>query len=330
MRPKEYIVGQEYVNDIKKEVTMKFFISYPQFYPHTKIENRNIDIYFSEGYLIVEYVVNISEKLLYDMLQNNLGANRYLWSYFNDILPYVNFSIQNKRYDEGLLLCKPISMYDVNHVALFENNEILINIQGNVFGIFPKTFQNLKRDELIYLRDFMDVLTAKLYCDYEGCIRKIITSIENYFIKSKISGKNFGIKLNKAKEKIKDDYVKDIIYNNIKYIYLLRNKIVHDTLRINHYKPEWQWLCHKGIGTLQYFYEFVLENNENRDYVYYLTMQYLLINDSYSASLCQMLQDQEVYKVDNVDKLPIIDKKFFYESLIIEDSIKNAIKEYCL
>lgn len=98
-------------------------------------------------------------------------------------------------------------------------------------------------------------------------------------------------------------------------------------LRINYYKPEWQWLCHKGIGTLQYFYEFVLENEENIKYVHYLTEQYLSINNSCSASLCQMLQDKEVYKIDNMDKLPIIDEKFFYEPLIIEDSIKNAIEE---
>lgn len=329
MKPKEYIIGQEYVHGMKKEVTMSFFISYPQFFPHTEVENRNITLSFSEGYLIIKYVVNISEKLLDDMLQNHPKANKYLWSYFNDILPYVNFLIQNVRYEKGLLLCKPISMYDVNHVALFENNEMIINIQGLVFDEFPKTFQNLKNDELIYLRDYMDVLTAKLYCDYESCIKKIITSIENYFIKSKTGGDSFDKKLKKSMEKMADDYVKEIIYNNIKYIYKLRNKIVHDTLRINHYKPEWQWLCHKGIGTLQYFYEFVLEDNETIDYVHYLTTQYLLINNTYSASLCQMLQDEEIYKKESMDKIPIVDKNFFFETLKKENDIRDTIEEYC-
>ena len=104
---------------------------------------------------------------------------------------------------------------------------------------------------------------------------------------------------------------------------------MHDTLRINHYKPEWQWLCHKGIGTLQYFYEFVLEDNETIDYVHYLTTQYLLINNTYSASLCQMLQDEEIYKKESMDKIPIVDKNFFFETLKKENDIRDTIEEYC-
>lgn len=38
MKPKEYIIGQEYVHGMKKEVTMSFFISYPQFFHTLKLK----------------------------------------------------------------------------------------------------------------------------------------------------------------------------------------------------------------------------------------------------------------------------------------------------
>lgn len=324
--PDSYIIGQEYVNDKRIEITMKFYAGISCVFPTCYAMNNAIKIYFNGVDCVIEYNVELSQKLIKDI---EIGsAEAYVWSYFNAILPYINSVIYRNRYEKGQILCKAISMYDINAVEIIENSQIIKTFGANVFSNFKDSFGFEKEKQHVYIRDFMDALTAKLYCNYEECIRKIITSLENYFIREGMEIRTFKSTLKYAMRRMKFKYGKNIIYKNLCYIYDLRNEIVHDKLRVEHHKKEWETVCHLGLGSLRYYFMNSSTRTDENRYIDSVGIQYLLINKVFDDSLCKIIENERIYREENSVKIETEEdfQKNMYDQMIINDRIKNAIK----
>lgn len=86
--------------------------------------------------------------------------------------------------------------------------------------------------------------------NYDDCIRKIITSVENTFDKCRVkkNGEGFPDTLNRV---LARNFIgTEAVRKNIAFIYRIRNKIVHDKLRI---KYDQGWFCDRAMRTLFLF-----------------------------------------------------------------------------
>jgi hypothetical protein len=150
--------------------------------------------------------------------------------------------------------------------------------------------------------------------NYDECIRKIISSLENSFSEYRVNGqkipytkiqnaskrgifllaKCFNLKIDIKQGSFKDklneffntpfrrqywnNYIPHL-KSNIEFIYFLRNKIMHENLRL---KSEDNWICFKGIITISYLYQSPLIESRTRKYIFTLIMQFQAIADAYS------------------------------------------------
>ncbi len=325
--PDTYTPGQEYIGDETTQVILKFYASTPCVFWAVRIPKENIDMYLDGLDLIIEYRVDISRKLLEDIGKGK--SHHYVWAYFNKIVPIINFEIQKSKYQNGQILCRPISMYDLNAIEILIGSELVTTVSPILFNNFPRSINPEYAHDCVYIRDYIDAMTAYLYCNYEECIRKSITSIENFFLHRKIKKKRFKETLSKIMEQWDDEYGRKIIYDDICYIYDLRNKIVHNTLRINYYKQEWQIVCHMGLGALWYFFQHIFPNKQEWEYIHSIAFQFQLVSKSVSSDLCDRISNTESLNQPEslIENKKIDINKMLFNQMIISEQLKQAIEQ---
>lgn len=320
--PESYIIGQEYINDKQTEVTFKFFARLPCVFSNVSLEDKKIRLYLCGDFLVIEYSLWVSQKLFEDISGGK--RHNYVWSYLAKILPYVNAEIQKNKYSKGQVLLRNLSFFDVIIAQVLKNGTCVATLQSSIFANFPKLCVDNTFHNYVYIRDYIDAITSILYYDYEEFIKKSITSIENYFIQHKIEKNDFKKTLRKILEPTDNLYGNKIIYENICYIYKLRNKIVHNTLRIDYNKKEWDYFCNVSLTTLQYLFQRVCSNKSESQYIFDMLVQYSLIKTYTDTTLCDIIENQNL----NCEAIKPKDfsGKIIYDSLIIPNRIKKAIE----
>lgn len=326
--PETYIIGQEYMNDKQTEVTFKFFSRLSCVFPKITFHDDKIQLYMSGEFLVIEYTFQISQKLFNDIAGGK--AHSYIWSYLSGILPYINSEIQKVKYSKGQVLLRTLSFFDVSVAAVFKDNKFVTITKSAIFSDFPELDTDITFHNYIYIRDYIDAITAIFYYNYEEFIRKCITSVENYFIQHGVEKTTFKGALKKVLEPTKDRYGNKTIYNNISYIYDIRNKIVHNTLRVEYSKMEWNRLCHMALASLQYLFLRICSNKDESEYIFKVYLQYCAIKASTDTSLCNILESNDPNptskeKKKNKGKNKSLDKIMF-DSLVIPKRLKKAIE----
>ena len=334
----------DYYRDPNK---IKVLIEY-SFNVHSRIRNFKIDdhpLYAKqEGSEIrVVYEKEISQSLLLDVqkhfsdfqhrhqIDNEItkrNPSRYIVGYIKETLPRINIEIAKKRYAEGHLILRNVSIFDANQVFVIEKK--------NVSAIlWPLALPNLEDipDEVgvVFVRDLIDSMTEYFYFNLDECIRKIITSLENYFIYYNL--KPITSPPPKSMfQRLVGDYVVEssysykerdlkIIRENILFIYELRNKIVHDKLRLN---PDNTMLCKKAIGTLLYIYQSNYSTNDGkRKHIFSLDMHFKMVADMISPNLDWFEEAEKSTRepevIHNNDEM----NESMFRSLKIKETEKN-------
>lgn len=302
----------EYYRDKnKKEVLIKYTVKLP-----SRVENFNIDdhplhVRQDGGEIHINYHKKITQTLLDDIktffacFKDNKqvpdelmkkNPSQYIVGYIGETLPRINSEILERKHKEGHLLLKTISQFDIYKVFIVDDS-------GNYHAIlwpspipgFPeiKKFQN--NINVVFVRDLIDAMTEYFYFNLDECIRKVITSLENYFIfyrlkppiESNLLSRFFYRNSGKFK-KLVNEFIKEncypfkerdlkILRENILFVYKIRNWIVHDKLRL---KLDNLMFCKKAIGTLLYIYQSKFTyNDKKKDYIFALDMQFKMIAD---------------------------------------------------
>ncbi|HEY4518709.1 MAG TPA: hypothetical protein VJG48_03780 [Candidatus Paceibacterota bacterium] len=196
-------------------------------------------------------------KIDYAISQRN--PSQYFVGYLKETLPRINLEIARKRYQEGHLILKNVSIFDIEQPFVFDKTSACAVLWPLPLPKFEDIPSNV---DVVFVRDLIDAMTEYFYFNLDECIRKVITSVENYFLYYNLEPKTQPPPKSKFIRQVSDYITEDlyqykerdlrIIRENILFIYELRNKIVHDKLRLN---TDNTMICKKAIGTLSYIYQ---------------------------------------------------------------------------
>lgn len=330
-----YVVGQEYIDDKNEiEVVIKWAFKLPCIVTDFNIDDHPFHVRQSNNKINFNLNKKISKKLFNDLKNTKPEASQFIASYIYDIIPRANKELLKRKYMDAHVLLRTFSMFEIEDV-------FIVNKKGEYIPIlwplpippFPPLKNKTKALEHVFIRDLVDAMTYYFSYNFDECIRKIITSLENYFIYYDIKPPRnkrinnlksfFDYILNRRNIKFSKQvkyYIveKNYSYNekhlqvlrdNIMFIYFLRNKIVHDQLR---FRLENEMVCKKGIGTLLYIYQ-SKQNVRKKlfDYIFSLDMQFKMISDNLLWMNLDWIQraERNAKKEKNVDNKIIKNKE---------------------
>ncbi|MFL0168153.1 hypothetical protein [Candidatus Clostridium helianthi] len=243
--------------------------------------------------------------------------------WINRVLPYINNKVYELKYLDGHILIDTFSMLDIRKIEIRRNRAEKGIVIEKPFSIpsFPPTKALAKENDNIFIRDYIDSMTCYYKYNLDECIRKIITSLENYYSLNKIKGENSKINkkgtfLAKTEELLsnKDNFILPenilkIAYNNIWILYKIRNKIVHDHYRLDY---DDRWVCSRGINTLYNVFNNKINKEEMSRYIMTLNMQFglldsVLSNNEFLNNYSMEFTTDEIKKISLKFKLNVSD-----------------------
>jgi hypothetical protein len=327
---KGYYVGQEYVEDSDRiEVIIHLAFYFPAIFNFNNFEiekDNAVKMKQLGGLFVVEFEKQISKKLFNDLqtLRSPSDPAIFILGYIDEILPILNQKIITKKYLSGHILARPIGILDIQSIQIIDketSETVYVNWPKSVTG-FPISVQLAPKCDFIFIRDLIDAMTLYFNYNLDECIRKIITSLENCFRHYKLMSlnKNWIDKIiskflphfrPKFKQIVntyitepyypyKEKYLK-ILRENILFVYHVRNKIVHDKLRM---KFENRWFCKKAIGTLLYIYQGSFIDKTTREYIFSLYQQFLLLDMQFLRGLNLEEIKRTKKEIEKLEKTP--------------------------
>lgn len=303
---KGYYIGKEYIEDSeKKDVIIQYCIKMPVRFEDFNISvSKNIKIIQGKGGLFINIEKTVPKKLFYDIVDNiskavkdtdieaakkYVNAGRFVIGYISSSFPSIIDAIQEKKYFEGHLLVRTVSLPEITDVAIISKED---KKEGAVIvgwpipmPPFPPSKFLAKEADAIFIRDFIEAITCYFGYDINEGIRKIITSLENYWINYNLKKKNKNFKdlvdlyIVEENYPYKEHNLK-IIRKNIKYIYDIRNFIVHNKLRL---QADDIYLLKMAIGSLSYIYQGKLISVEHFNYAFSITQQFIGIDHEFNG-----------------------------------------------
>lgn len=346
-------------NPNKIEILIKFDIELPSKVNNFNINDHPLYVRQYDGKIHVSYHKIISKNLFDDInsgfkafCENKIFPDEYtkrnpsqfIIGYIPEILTLINKEILKRKYNEGHIILRTVSIFDVKSVFILTKNEGPSAVLWPLpIPEFPKINTNYVSPDVIFVRDLIDAMTEYIYYNLDECVRKIITSLDNYFIyydlKINDDG-NFLNKLFKNNRKFKkfiNKYIKEEYYaykerdlkvlrENILFIYSIRCSIVHDKLRL---KLDNMMLCKKAIGTLLYIYQSSFVKNDGKfEYIFSFDMQFKMITNHIGVNLDYIEQAEKNSKgnekiIKNDDEL----NESMFSSLKITQSQKKKARE---
>jgi len=309
----------DYYRDKNKvEVLIKYTVRLPSRVDNFNIDDHPLHVKQEGGEIYVNYNKYISVALFEDikeafesfrkdknipqeLLQRN--PSQYIVGFIGETLPRINKEILDRKYNEGHIILRTVSQFDIDDVWIVDASGGFHKILWpNPLPKFPEVKKCSQNSDIIYIRDLIDAMSEYFYFNLDECIRKVITSLENYFIHYKLSvpskkesflarlvscfnkegrtrfAKQVRKYITEAYYPLKERDLK-ILRDNILFVYKIRNLIVHNKLRLS---TDNLMFCKKAIGTLLYIYQsqFTYKDGNKKDYIFRaFDMQFKIIAD---------------------------------------------------
>lgn len=344
---KGYYIGQEFIEDTDTE-TATIEVS---FYSPAVLDS--FDFLAPDGKKItgtqngtllnISFDQLLSKKLIEALMWGK--SDQFIIGYISKYLPIINAELLRQRYSSGHFLVKTFSTLDIYKVLIKvpslaqEIGAITLRWPQSMPSFPPAKKLAVEKDE-IFVRDFIDAGNAYLSGNYDDCIRKAITSVENAFSHYGLKPKSVS-KWQRIIDKLFDRKYKfnrivtDNIYaenlgnkmvsSNLRFLYKLRNKIVHEKFRI---RPENGWIAKKAIGTLHYLYQFLGRRVDQHavDYAFYLGAQFLMVAGLFRGENLDYIKKRHTEKSKpNIIKTPEDLDKSVFEDLLINNREQSII-----
>jgi len=296
----------EYYRDPNKvKVLIRYSIKIPSRINNFNIDEQPLHVRQNGSELEVAYEKEISQSLLCDLQKHfsdfrrkqkideeitQRNPSQYIVGYIKETLPRINAEIGRKKYSEGHLILHNVSIFDVDHVFVSDKKET----SAILWPLALPNLEDIPDDvNVVFVRDLIDAMTEYFYFNLDECVRKVITSLENFFLYYKLEPKSQPPPKSKFIRQVNDYIVEGlyqykerdlkIVRGNILFIYQLRNKIVHDELRLS---PEKTMVCKKAIGTLLYIYQSKYTTDDGkRKHIFTLDGHFKMIADMVSPNL---------------------------------------------
>lgn len=313
--PDSYYVGQEFVEDSERvDALIHFHFRSPVEFTNINFDFGKLHVRQQENGEIFCSIERMLSKKLFETItsvaqikaedatleQVNqlMSVTHFIIGYIDLYLPTINDRILQGKYLEGHILARTISISEIYGITIRDREG-----KRGGFILWPAPLKGFPPSKLktnqdaVYIRDLIDAMTAYFQYNLDDCIRKVITSLENSFIHYQVkpTQQSDGFLWFRRRTKFSrqiEEYVTEnhygyserdlkILRKNILFVYGLRNKIVHDKLRINSHQTT---VCRKAIGTLLYIYQGNFINAEHRKYIFSFYGQFQLIDEQYNGT----------------------------------------------
>lgn len=350
---------QEYANDEIIEVLIKYLVRLP-----SRVKDFNIDLHplhvrQDGGQIFINLHKKIPKKLFDDIKKFYVLSSskkevpkdlyeknpaQYILGYIRETLPTINTEIIKRKYSEGHIILRTISQFDIERVFLIDDKgkhyQVLwpLPLPGCLF-LPTKELEDIEKNpqkfSVVFVKDLIAAMTNYFSFEFDECVRRVITSLENYFIHYDLKKQpEKGWLKNRISTYIIEEYYgayKDrdlkIIRENILFIYKLRNLIVHDKIRLEINKSNIM-LCKKAIGTLLYIYQSKFVRDDGKyDYIFSFHGEFKGIADIVLGLNLDLFKerDEQTSKIEILRTPDDINRSFF-ASLAIKDKEKNIAK----
>jgi hypothetical protein len=274
--PSSYYVGQEYVEDSTK-LDCEILVGFN--FPAT-IERAGF--WFRKSRIIIEQQRSVLEIHIYRKISGRLWddikylrrGDGFIVGYVNAIMPTINRLLLDNRYLSGQLLSRTFFLQEAIGIILIHGNQ-QIQIPWPVsIAPFPPAAKLASRMGETYLRDFIDAMHCYFKNDFDDCIRRIITSTENFFESLRWKAKTGPNSFRQILDDNIDSTIFDnqVIMENLKSIYGVRNKIVHQGFRMS---ASSALFCDKAVSTLKYLLHRHVKDAQISRYVHTLGLQFV-------------------------------------------------------
>ena len=288
--PASYFVGQEYVEDARRlpcRIVLAFI--FPGLIKPIEFWHRKsrIVIQNKQPILTIEINRKISERLWDDLRWFRRGQ-RFIIGYINTLMPAINRQLLDNRYLTAQPMSRTFFLLEAYRIwVACKNDTVQLNWPVSTSLIFTRSEQLALGRTQSYLIHFVDAIHAFLKNDYDDCIRRLVTSTENFFTFRgwrATSGPN-------TFRRILDDNVRtdllsgQVIIENLKFVYHIRNKIVHHGFRMS---TSSGLFCDKAIATLRYLIQRYSGDKSMAQYAYSLGMQLLALQEVLGHNLCDL------------------------------------------
>lgn len=280
--PESYFLGQEYVED-QRRTSIRFDVEF-----YSPAELQPFDFYYKKRriigsqkgrYLNVSFVEKLPRKLIEDIAWNKGSSQRYVYGYLFSPIHRVNQEILRQRYALGHFLASTFSFFDIVSIKLTNIDETPTD---EIISVpWPPVFSPPPHSDLtgsieithpeVFIRDYIDAWNDFFKGDYDNCVRRLITSVENFFsfhsfytkksypwwnIVARFKGRRMTFREVLFDLKSKSKFIgHEVVADNLLFLYKVRNRITHGSLRIR--QDNGWWICGKGLETVQYLYQFL-------------------------------------------------------------------------
>jgi hypothetical protein len=312
--PESFSIGQPYVEDKRKiacTITATFifpgYISPFDFWLYGAhligIQHGNI--------LRIQVHRQISQQLWDDVRLKIPFKEKFIIGYLASYMPTINRHLLDNRYYEGHLLSRTYAIFEAVSVSVTVKGQRMQLNWPISFAPFPPSARIAQNVREPYVHDFVDSINSYFTSDFDDCIRRIVTSAENFFetrgwrakplpetLLRKLLGL-LGLKLKKRpntfRRVLSDNIDKkklsgDVINENMQFIYTVRNRIVHGGFRMS---TSSGLFCDKAIATLKYLIAGYCGDAVISRYV----------NTLYSQFKMQCSELGEMYNLDVIEKM---------------------------
>lgn len=270
--PESYYVGQEYVEDVRRpQCTLITSVLQPAKFDPFNFWHKGakVSVFQNGSRLFIKVDRKIPQRLFDDM--RLLGIrHEYIVSYMTQYIPIINRNLLDAKYTSSNFLLKTFSVYDLMDIVVLSDKKAVRCPWPFQFQNFPMKTNLTPFDSHVYVRDYIDACTLYFEGNYDECIRKIITSVENFIhekqwilpketLFSRIKNFLMRKKISSNRRSFRkilnhyiptDEYRGKTVNFNIQHIYSVRNKIVHDGFRT---PIRADMFCDKAVSTLHYF-----------------------------------------------------------------------------
>ena len=293
--PNTYYVGQEYIErSTLVRCTIEALFVYagaiePVNFWHLK---NNITLEQIPPFLKVSLTRSIAQRL-WDDINDDLPwgtAHGCVGAYLDAILPEVNRRLLAVRYEQGHLLSRTFHVSEAFEVTLCRGERTVRVRWPQPIAAFPPSAQLAARVKHLYVRELIDAMHAFLRNEYDECVRRLITSAEDFFrargwnLSPRVGLVNrilVALRLRSRRKRISfrqsltsnleaSSIPGSTLVPNLLTVYEVRNRIVHGGIRLH---SSAKLFCHKAVSTLRYIIYYFCGDATTARFVYTLEMQ---------------------------------------------------------
>jgi len=320
--PDSFYIGEPYIEDKHKVACI---ISANFVFP-AYIEPIDFWLYgahvmaVQHGHILhVQIHRRISQQLWDDVRLQIPFKEKFLIGYLASYMPAINRRLIDNRHYEGHLLSRTFAVFEALRVSVGVQGRRLTLSWPISFLPFPPSAALANNVRDLYVYDFVDSINAYFTSDFDDCIRRLVTSAENFF--EVRSWKTCKLqKTSNSFRRILTEYVNDgslageVVSENMEVIYTVRNKIVHAGFRMSTISGQF---CDKAIATLKYMIARYCQDPVISRYVNTLYMQFKM-QCSELGGIYNLDVIEKRRQGDGDSKTPVIDSAAAFDSVTFQ------------